>query len=199
MTNVVFAIIIVLIILIIYQSYLQYLDYMIDWDDLCSKKQLISLFHQLGIPDVKIPGGSAIWLEDSLKQHNLQQVMANPNGTVYIFISIDLFAGLNSSSVIINDDVYRKRIKDIISFSDNVYYDDFKKQLLSKYYFLDGAKSLAVLAMKITTGELSKKTIISQNMVEDCILKLIPCMDEFDPAYNLKNEKYIAEYKKIFT
>lgn len=199
MTNVTIAIIILLIILIIHQTYITYLEYAINIDntDECTKRQFISLFNQLGIPDVKGPNGSAIWLEESLYKHNLLQVVANSNGTIFVWMNIDLFAGIDRNYVHISREKEIQRIKDIISFSDDVYYDDFKKQVISKHYFLDGAKSLAVLAMKISTGEFTKKHIVENGLVEKSIMKLIPYMDDYDPNFKHEINEYINTYNAI--
>lgn len=198
-TTLSFSLTVVLIIIVafaFYQKCFEHVDVLL-WENTKNYKLLIEKY---GLPTVldHEKGGGAIWNIDRQKLNYFDKKGDN-DVPIYLWSPIKLFPAVNTSNVKPSDHIRHKRVSDILDILPNfLSYDPVSNQIMARYYSLPIVQALTMLAMKITTEELTIDEIKKDGLVLKYSSQVTPGTTEYDIELAKKTENYIQQYITCF-
>lgn len=196
-TTLSFALTIVLIIIVafaFYQKCFEHID-MLLWEN---TKNYVSLIEKYGLPTILDyeKGGGAIWNIDRQRLNYFDKITEVP---IHLWSPIKLFPAVNTSNVKPSDHIRHKRVSDILDILPNfLSYDPVSNQIMARFYSLPITQTLTMLAMKITTEELTIDEIKKEGLVLKYSSQVTPGTAEYDVELAKKTENYIQQYITCF-
>ena len=201
-TKLLFALTIVLIIVVAFAFYKQCFDHVdaLLWEN---TKTYILLIEKYGLPTVLDyeKGGGAIWNINNqrLNYFDKKDYESNSSSFIFLWSPIKLFPAVNSLHVKPSEHIRHKRISDILDILPNfLSYDPVSNQILARFRSLPIVQTLTMLAMKITTEELTIEEIKNQGLVLKYSSQVTPGTSDYDPAWAKKTDNYIQQYIECF-
>lgn len=196
-----YALTIVFVILIAYSYYEYCFEHVgaLLWEN---KNSYINLLSKYGMPTALNPecGGGAVWALGN-KQITLfdHKYGTEQEPTIHLWTPIKLFAPVNPKTVKVSEHGRQKRIADILDLLPRfMSYDPIKKQVMARFYNLQTAQVMTMMAMKLTTGELSLAKIRDDGLILQYAKKVTPGGIDYDPTVVRQVEQYIDRYVKCF-
>ena len=160
------------------------------------------LLETYGMPTILNPekGGGAIW---NIGRQRLsifdQKYTKEVDPSIHLWTPITLFPTVNPDTVRVNEKGKQQRIADIIGLMPKyMSYDANKMQIMTRFYHLGITKILTMLAMKITTGELSLEQIKKDKILSSYVKQISTNMPEYDTTVETKIDQYIEDYVGCF-
>ena len=168
-------------------------------------KTYVSLIEKYGLPTVldHEKGGGAMWNI----AHQRLNYFDKKGGTnalvsdtaVHLWTPIKLFPAVNTDNVKPSAHTQHKRVSDIMDILPNfVSYDPVSHQIMTRFYSLPIAQTLTMLAMKITTEELTIDEIKKEGLLLKHASQVTPGAVEYDSVLAKKTENYIQHYIECF-
>jgi hypothetical protein len=204
-TTLIFALTIVLFIIVaftFYQKCFEHVDALL-WEN---TKTYVGLIEKYGLPTVldHEKGGGAMWNISQQRLNYFDKKGTNGNNSVedpavHLWSPIKLFPAVNTENVKPSAHIQHKRISDIMDILPNyISYDPVSHQVMARFYSLPIAQTLTMLAMKITTEELTIDEIKNDGLLLKHASKVTPGTSEYDPVLAKKTENYIQQYIACF-
>ena len=200
-TSLVYALTIVFVVLIAHAFYeycFEHIDAIL-WDD---KATYVALIEKYCLPTALNPekGGGAIWnLGDRQITLFDQKIGTEPEPTIHMWTPIKLFPTVNSATVRVSEHGRQKRIANILDLMPGyLSYDPVEHRVMSRFFNLSVAQVLTMLAMKITTGEISLEEVRDDDLIFKYAKCVMPGSSEYQPAAVKKVESYIDNYVSCF-
>ena len=197
----VFALTIVFVILLVHcycEFCLEHANVLL-WE---TRDTYIMLVKKYGLPTALNPeeGGGAVWNLDQMQLMLFDQKYGiEPEPTIHLCIPIKLFASVNSNTVKTSEHGRQKRVADILNILPQyMSYDPVKEQVMARFYSLQIAQVLIMLAMKITTGEITLDNIQNDDLIMKYSQRVTRGSIEYQPSVVTKVESYINNYISCF-
>jgi hypothetical protein len=203
-TTLLFALTIVLFIIVafaFYQKCFEHVDALL-WDN---TKTYISLIEKYGLPTIldHEKGGGAMWNFDDQrlnyfdKKGEINALFSD--SSVHLWTPIKLFPAVNVDTVKPSGHIRHKRISDILDILPHfLSYDPVSHQVMARFNSLPITQTLTMLAMKLTTEELTIDEIKSKGLLLTHASQVTPGTSEYDPLMAKKTEHYIQQYIECF-
>ncbi len=199
-TTLLFSLTVVLIMVVafaFYQKCFEHVDVLL-WENTKTYKLLIEKY---GLPTVldHEKGGGAVWNINRQKLNYFDKKDNIIEVPIHLWTPIKLFPAVNTNNVKPSDHIRHKRVSDILDILPNfLSYDPVSNQIMSRFYSLPIAQTLTMLAMKITTEELTIDEIKKDGLVLKYASQVTPGTAEYDVELVKKTETYIQQYITCF-